>query len=111
MLHFVCELRDIIDKTRKLYTPLGGVFASSPKWKWTFPSGATIRFAYMKTDDDVWKYLGPRYSFIGFDESTLHTEKQVRNILGRLTGRRMSSGSSICLRPNTRNSMGLPASH
>ena len=47
-----------------------------------FPSGATIRFAYMKTDDDVWKYLGPRYSFIGFDESTLHTEKQVRNISG-----------------------------
>jgi hypothetical protein len=79
------EMTDIIDKTRKLYTPLGGVFASSPKWKWTFPSGATIRFAYMKTDDDVWKYLGPRYSFIGFDESTLHTEKQVRNILGRLS--------------------------
>lgn len=79
------EMTDIIDKTRRLYTPLGGVFVGSPKWKWTFPSGATIRFAYMRTDDDVWKYLGPRYSFIGFDESTLHTEKQVRNILGRLS--------------------------
>jgi hypothetical protein len=79
------EMSDIIDKTRRLYTPLGGVFVGSPKWKWTFPSGATIRFAYMRTDDDVWKYLGPRYSFIGFDESTLHTEKQVRNILGRLS--------------------------
>ena len=33
----------------------------------------------------MWKYLGPRYSFIGFDESTLHTEKQIRNILGRLS--------------------------
>ncbi len=79
------EMTDLIDKTRRLYTPLGGVFVGSPKWTWTFPSGATIRFAYMKTDDDVWKYLGPRYSFIGFDESTLHTEKQVRNILGRLS--------------------------
>ncbi len=79
------EMTDLIDKTRRLYAPLGGVFVSSPKWTWTFPSGATIRFAYMKTDDDVWKYLGPRYSFIGFDESTLHTEKQVRNILGRLS--------------------------
>ena len=79
------EMTDIIDKTRRLYAPMGGVFVGSPKWTWSFPSGATIRFAYMKTDDDVWKYLGPRYSFIGFDESTLHTEKQVRNILGRLS--------------------------
>ena len=79
------EMTDIIDKTRRLYAPLGGVFVGSPKWTWSFPSGATIRFAYMKTDDDVWKYLGPRYSFIGFDESTLHTEKQMRNILGRFS--------------------------
>jgi hypothetical protein len=79
------EMTDIIDKTRRLYAPLGGIFTGSPKWTWRFPSGATIRFAYMKTDEDVWKYLGPRYSFIGFDESTLHTEKQVRNILGRLS--------------------------
>ena len=79
------EMTDIIDKTRRLYTPLGGVFVGSPRWKWSFPSGAAIRLAYMKTDDDVWKYLGPRYSFIGFDESTLHSERQVRNILGRLS--------------------------
>ena len=78
------EMSDLLDKTRRLYAPFGGVFVGSPRYTWTFPSGATIRFAYMKTDDDVWKYLGPRYSFIGFDESTLHTEKQVRNILGRL---------------------------
>ncbi len=79
------EMTDLIDKTRRLYVPLGGAFVGSPKYTWSFPSGATIRFAYMKTDDDVWKYLGPRYSFIGFDESTLHTEKQIRNILGRLS--------------------------
>jgi hypothetical protein len=64
------EMTDIIDKTRRLYTPLGGVFVGSPKWSWSFPSGATIRFAYMKTDDDVWKYLGPRYSFIGFAQKS-----------------------------------------
>jgi hypothetical protein len=79
------EMTDLIDKTRRLYAPFGGTFVGSPKWTWSFPSGATIRFAYMKTDDDVWKYLGPRYSFIGFDESTLHSERQVRNILGRLS--------------------------
>jgi hypothetical protein len=88
------EMTDIIDKTKRLYSPFGGVFVGSPKWTWTFPSGATIQFAYMKTDDDVWKYLGPRYSFIGFDESTLHSEKQVRNILGRLS----STDSTLRLR-------------
>lgn len=88
------EMTDLIDKTRRLYAPFGGVFVGSPKYCWTFPSGAIIRFAYMKTDADVWKYLGPRYSFIGFDESTLHTEKQVRNILGRLS----STDASLRLR-------------
>jgi hypothetical protein len=88
------EMTDILDKTRRLYAPLGGTFVGSPKWTWSFPSGATIRFAYLKADEDVWKYLGPRYSFIGFDESTLHTEKQVRNIMGRLS----STDSTLRLR-------------
>ena len=79
------EMTDLVDKTREMYPPLGGEFVGSPHWTWTFKSGAKIRFAYMKTDADVFKYLGPRYSFIGFDESTFHTEKQVRNIMGRLS--------------------------
>jgi len=29
--------------------------------------------------------MGPRYSFIGSDESTFHSEYQVRNMLGRLS--------------------------
>ncbi len=97
------EMTDLIDKTRRLYAPLGGVFTGSPKWTWRFPSGATIRFAYMKTDEDVWKYLGPRYSFIGFDESTLHTEKQVRNILGRLSATDRSLHLRVRLTSNPGN--------
>src|ERR1700753_4034739 len=77
------QMTDIVRKTRRLYTPLGGVYNGS-NHAWTFPSGAVIRFAYIKSDEDVWDYLGPEYSFIGFDESTLHTEFQVRNIIGRL---------------------------
>lgn len=88
------EMTDIVDKTRRLYTPFGASYVGSPKWTWTFPAGGTVRFAYMRTDDDVWKYLGPRYSYIFFDESTLHTEKQVRNIMGRLS----STDKSLRLR-------------
>lgn len=77
------EMTDLIRKTRRLYKPLGGKYNGADH-VWTFPSGAIIRFGYMATDDDVWKHLGPEYSFIGLDESTLHTEFQVRNIMGRL---------------------------
>jgi len=57
---------------------------SPSSWTWTFPSGATIRFAYLTADDDIYEYQGPEFSFIAFDESTFFTEYQVRNMLGRL---------------------------
>jgi len=79
------EMSDIKDKTWRLYTSMGANFVGSPTWTWTFPSGATIRLAYIASDADIFKYMGPRYSFIGFDESTFHTEHQVRNMLGRLS--------------------------
>lgn len=77
------QVTDLVRKTQRLYIPLGGRYNGSTH-TWKFPSGAIIRFAYMSSDEDVWNYLGPEYSFIGFDESTLHTEFQVRNIIGRL---------------------------
>ena len=79
------HMTDIVEKTLRLYRPMGAKYVGAPSWTWTFPSGAKIRFAYISTDKDIWEYLGPRYSFIGFDESTLHTEYQVRNMLGRLS--------------------------
>lgn len=79
------QMTDIVDKTRRLYIPMGASFATSPFWMWTFPSGAMIQLAYISSDDGIWNYMGPRYSFIGFDESTFHTEFQIRNMLGRLS--------------------------
>ena len=69
------QMTDIVDKTHKLFKPMGA----------TYVSGAKIRLAYISTDKDIWEYLGPRYSFIGFDESTFHSEYQIRNMLGRLS--------------------------
>jgi hypothetical protein len=79
------QMTDIVDKTMRLYTAMGAKYVGPPAWTWTFPSGAKIRLAYISADKDIWEYLGPRYSFIGFDESTLHTEYQIRNMLGRLS--------------------------
>lgn len=77
------EMKDIIRKCRRLYTPLGGKYNGST-YTWVFPSGATIRFGYMGSDDDVWKLLGLELTFIAFDESTRHSEFQVRNAISRL---------------------------
>jgi hypothetical protein len=79
------HMTDIVEKTHRLYIPLGAKFVGQPNWTWTFPSGAKVRLAYISCDKDVWEYLGPRYSYIAFDESTFHTEYQIRNILGRLS--------------------------
>jgi hypothetical protein len=79
------HMTDIVEKTQRLYIPLGAKFVGQPSWTWTFPSGAKVRLAYISCDNDVWEYLGPRYSYIAFDESTMHSEYQVRNILGRLS--------------------------
>ena len=79
------QMTDIVDKTHKLYKGMGATYVGPPSWTWTFPAGAKIRLAYISTDKDIWEYLGPRYSFIGFDESTFHSEYQVRNMLGRLS--------------------------
>src|ERR1700761_4419362 len=45
------EMADILDKTNSMYPPLGGTYVGSPKYTWTFKSGAKIRFGYVKTDD------------------------------------------------------------
>src|SRR5215472_17542425 len=57
-------MTDIVDKTLRLYKPMGANFVGAPSWTWTFPSGAKIRLAYISTDKHIWEYLGPRYSFV-----------------------------------------------
>lgn len=65
------ELRDLIRESKLLYV------AAYPKAKWsekastwTFPSGAQIWFSYLDRDDDVLRYQGQQFSWVGFDELT-----------------------------------------
>lgn len=50
----------------------------------TYDRGATIKLGYLRNDEDCADHDGQEYSFIGFDESTHHTEYQVRYLLSRL---------------------------
>ena len=58
--------------------------------RWTFPSGATITFGYLETDDDVYQYQGAEFQFVGIDELTQHSEWRYGYPMSRL--RRPSDG-------------------
>jgi hypothetical protein len=62
-----------------------------------------VRLAYIASDKDVWEYLEPRYSFIAFDESTMHSEFQIRNMLGRLSSTDHSLNLRVRLASNPGN--------
>ena len=67
------ELRELVWKSQELYPK---VFKSA-KWserksQWTFPSGARLWFTYLDREDDVLRYQGQAFTWIGFDELTQH---------------------------------------
>ena len=64
-------LRELIANSKQLYPQ------AFPKCKWsaknsswTFPSGAEIWFTYLDRDDDVSRYQGQAFQWVGFDELT-----------------------------------------
>lgn len=64
-------LRELIQNSKILY-PKAFPKAkwSEQKSTWTFPSGAEQWFTYLDRDDDVIRYQGQAFNWIGFDELT-----------------------------------------
>ena len=80
------ELRELIDKSRELYPKaFPGCKYKEVEKLWTFPSGAKIEFGFLEKDNDVYRYQGQAYSWIGFDEIThLATEFAWNYLASRL---------------------------
>lgn len=65
------DLRDLIRRAKELYPQA----YPGTKWKeqekiFVFPSGATIEFGYCDHEDDVARYHGQEYTWLGIDELT-----------------------------------------
>ena len=65
------ELRELKWESQKLYKKL----YPKANWKekesmWVFPSGAKLWMTYLDRDEDVMRYQGQAFSWIGFDELT-----------------------------------------
>lgn len=85
----------LIDRSKEWWTGTGAKW-NSQRHQWTFPSGATLQFGYMETENDKYRYQGSEYQYIFFDELTQFTETQYTYMLSRL--RRTEDMSDIPLR-------------
>ena len=76
------ELTELIDKSKQIYPKAfpGARFKESTK-TWEFPSGATALFSYVDKDDDVYRYQGQSFTWIGIDELGHYPTPYVWNYL------------------------------
>ena len=65
------NLRELIFKSQEMYPKIWpGIKWSERKMQWTAPSGARLWMSYLDREDDVLRYQGLAFSWIGFDELT-----------------------------------------
>ncbi|MCU0503516.1 MAG: terminase family protein, partial [Anaerolineae bacterium] len=70
------------DTASELYSQVGG----KPKettLEWSFPSGASVRFAHLNYEADKYDWQGSQVPFFGWDELTHFTEGQFFYMLSR----------------------------
>ena len=61
------ELETIIARAKELYLPLGAVWSKVEK-TFTFPTRSQLQMRFLESDDDVTRYQGQEYTWVGFDE-------------------------------------------
>jgi len=65
------ELRELISVSKQIYPEaIPGIKFMERDKTWVAPSGATLWLSYLDRDDDVTRYQGQAFSWIGFDELT-----------------------------------------
>ena len=76
------ELTELIDQSKQMYRRAfpKARFKESTK-TWEFPSGATALFSYVDKDDDVYRYQGQSFTWIGIDELGHYPTPYVWNYL------------------------------
>lgn len=65
------ELRELIWNSHELYKAIyPDAKWSERKSSWKFPAGGNMWFTYLERDEDVMRYQGQAFTWIGFDELT-----------------------------------------
>jgi predicted phage terminase large subunit-like protein len=74
----------LMDRAKTWLLGRSGVTWNGTEHTFTFPSKAKLVFGYLDTEIDKFRYQGPEFQFIGFDELTQFTETQYRYLFSRL---------------------------
>jgi len=76
------ELRELIWKSQLLYPKAYPKSTwSEKKSSWTFPAGGHLWMTYLEREEDVMRYHGQAFSYIGFDELTQHPTPYAWNFM------------------------------
>lgn len=76
----------LIDRSREWLTGTGAMW-NAQEHRWRFPDGASLQFGYCDHDGDEDRYRSSEFQFIGLDEGTQFTEKQIKFFFSRLRRR------------------------
>lgn len=68
------------DEASKLYLCVGGI-ANLTRHEFIFPSGATIRFAHLQHEKNIYDWQGSQVPFFGFDQIEQFSRKQFEYII------------------------------
>lgn len=77
----------LIDLSKQWLQPFvqsGEVRWSEKEKVYKFPSGATLSFGYLESENDKYRYQGSAFQFIGFDEVTQISPDNYRYLFSRL---------------------------
>lgn len=96
------ELRELISTSKRLYIGADkrNQFLERDK-TWVFPSGATLWMSYLESEDDVLRYQGQAFSWIGFDELTQWNSPYAWNYMRSRLRTTTASGLKLYQRATT----------
>jgi predicted phage terminase large subunit-like protein len=77
------QSNSIMNRAKQWLANTDALWRESDK-RFTFPSGATITFGYLDSEEDVYQYDSSEFQYIGFDELTSFSEAQYTYLFSRL---------------------------
>lgn len=77
----------LMDRAAQWLTGTDAVWHAQDR-RWRFPSGATLSFGYLETDQDRYRYQGSELQYVGIDEATQLSETAALYLRSRI--RRLS---------------------
>jgi predicted phage terminase large subunit-like protein len=89
----------IMDRAKTWLMSVPGVNWNDARKVFTFPSGATLTFGYLKYARDRYRYQGSAYQFIGFDEATQFAEDEYLYLFSRLRRPSIDGGHPLAKVP------------